>query len=269
MSLTTHYTALQDQTARNRLNQRAFRSRRQQYIKELEEKLRAHEQAGVQATSQVQMAARVVARENAVLRTLVRDKTGCSEQQLNSYLSSALWPVPEEPGETLGHILSRNETSLGVVLHAGKKESPAAECHLVVDYHLRPSPSGSAAPIPQPQPYIGGDRKRHDDHTQHVPSDKAVADLDDNESTTTDQDMAGLESHRSFDFGSAGIDENNMSDFDRQQGPSMSCEEAAKIISSISTMDSSSDIREQLGCTSVGTCNVDNMQVFQIMGQSI
>ena len=270
-ALTAHCAALQDQTARNRINQRNFRSRRQQYIKELEEKLCAYEQAGVQATSRVQVAARVVARENAVLRNLVRETTGCSEQQLNSYLSSALRVVPERSGETraLGHRLPRIETSPNILLPADKKESPVAESRLEPDYVPRPNPLSSAAPNPQPRPYIGSDRKCHDNHTPHIPSDKILADVDGSESPATGQGVTNLESHRSFDSGSAGVDGNQLSDFDRQQGPSMSCEEAAVIISSISTNEGSRDIREQLGCTSVGTCSVNNMEVFQVMEEAI
>ena len=49
----------------------------------------------------------------------------------------------------------------------------------------------------------------------------------------------------------------------------MSCEEAAIIVSSISIMDGPRDIREQLGCTSVGSCDVNNVEVFQIMEKTI
>lgn len=269
--LTAHYATLQDQTARNRINQRNFRSRRQQYIKELEERLRVYEQAGVQATSRVQVAARVVARENAMLRNLVRETTGCTERQLNSYLSFALQPVPERPGETraLGHPFPRIETSPSIILPADKNVLPVAESRLEPNYVPRPNPHGSANPDAQMRSHIDSDRGCHANSTLHSPSDKILADLDGGESTATAQDVTDLESHRSVDSGSAEVEGNQWSECDRQQGPSMSCEEAAAIISSIRITEGPCDIREQLGCTSIGTCNVNNMEVFQVMGEAI
>lgn len=269
LELTAHYATLQDQTARNRINQRNFRSRRQQYTKELEEKLRAYDQAGVQATSQVQMAARVVARENVLLRNLVREMTGCSEQQLNSYLSSALRPGPERAGETraFGPPLPRIETSPSLLPSADKKESPVAQSHLEPDYVSGLGQSGSAAPNPLPRPYVGTDPRCHNNHNPYLPSDKVLADSNGSESVDTSYNPK-LESHRSFDSGSTGV-RGKSSEFNKQQGPSMSCEEAAAIISSIGIIDGPRDIREQLGCTSVGTCNVNNMEVFQVMEEAI
>ena len=270
-TILTDNVALQEQTARNRINQRNFRSRRQHYIKELEEKLRAYEKAVVQATSRVQVAARVVACENIVLRDLVREITGCSEQELNSYLPSAMRPVSEQPSETraLGHRFALIESSPSILLPAGKKELPVAESHIKPAQPSRPNPTSSAAPNPQPPPYICSNSRCHDSRTPHIPSDKILADLDGNESTLARQDVTDVESHRSFDSGPAPVDGNQSPDFDREQGPSMSCEEAAAIISNISVMDGSRDIREQLGCTSGGTCSVNNIEVFQVMGEAI
>ena len=91
-----------------------------------------YEKPGVQATSRVLVAARVVACENIVLRNLVREITGYSEQQLSSYLPSTVRPVSEQPGETraLGHHFARIESSPSILLPAGKKESPVAESRL-------------------------------------------------------------------------------------------------------------------------------------------
>ena len=217
------------------------------------------------------MAARAVACENTVLRNLVREITGCSDQQLNSYLRSTFRPVSEQPGETraLGHRFARIESSPSILLPAGEKESPVAESWLEPAHPPRPNPTSSATPNPQPPPHIGRDSRCHDSRTPHIPSDEVLADLDGNESTPAGQDVTDLESHRSFDSGPALVDGNQSKDFDRQQGPSMSCEEAAAIISSIRIMDGSRDIREQLGCTSGGTCSVNNVEVFQVMGEAI
>ncbi|KAJ9605205.1 hypothetical protein H2200_010595 [Cladophialophora chaetospira] len=59
---------LQSALTRNTLNQRASRARRKDYIHTLEQRLHAYEAHGVQATAEVQAAARRVAGENAALR---------------------------------------------------------------------------------------------------------------------------------------------------------------------------------------------------------
>lgn len=207
----------------------------------------------------------MVARENTVLRNLVRETTGCSEQQLNSYLSFVLRAIPERPVKTRARI----DTSPSILLPADKKESPIAESRVEPDCGPRHNPPCSAAPSPKSRPCIGTDLRCDDSHTPHIPNDKIPVDSDGRGSTATGQDVAEPESHRSFDSGPAGVDGNQSSVFDRQQGHSMSCEEAAIIISSISIMDSAHDIREQLGCKSVGSCNVHNMEVFQVMGDAI
>jgi hypothetical protein len=76
-----------NQTIRNRLHQRTHRARRQQYIKELEEKVQKYELATVEATVQVQNSARFVLEENAALRRLLREK-GVAEEEIDEYLSS-------------------------------------------------------------------------------------------------------------------------------------------------------------------------------------
>ncbi|OAP61794.1 hypothetical protein AYL99_03997 [Fonsecaea erecta] len=57
---------------RNTINQRRCRARRQVYIEDLERRIRAYETQGVQATAEVQTAARKVAEENRALREEVK-----------------------------------------------------------------------------------------------------------------------------------------------------------------------------------------------------
>lgn len=57
---------------RNTLNQRASRARRRTYIRDLERCVHAHEAQGVQATAEVQAAARRVTEENRALKEEVR-----------------------------------------------------------------------------------------------------------------------------------------------------------------------------------------------------
>lgn len=71
--------------ARIRDNQRRSRARRREYIAELEQRLRAYELSGVEASSEVQLAARRVAEENRQLRELLH-KHGFQDEYVSSFL---------------------------------------------------------------------------------------------------------------------------------------------------------------------------------------
>ncbi|KAF4976610.1 hypothetical protein FZEAL_6749 [Fusarium zealandicum] len=96
--------------ARIRDNQRRSRARRREYLQELEQRLRVYELQGVEASSEVQQAARRVAEENRQLRGLL-NRHGISDDYISSYLHSGApaqadpTPVPHfnsgNPGETV------------------------------------------------------------------------------------------------------------------------------------------------------------------------
>ncbi|KAK4936198.1 hypothetical protein LTR66_015369, partial [Elasticomyces elasticus] len=79
-----------DLTARNRVNQRNLRNRKQQYTKDLEEKVRTYEADGVQATAEVQAAARRVVDENNALKEVLRRELGLSDDEISKRVSSLL-----------------------------------------------------------------------------------------------------------------------------------------------------------------------------------
>ncbi|KAF2790442.1 hypothetical protein K505DRAFT_364716 [Melanomma pulvis-pyrius CBS 109.77] len=60
--------------ARIRDNQRRSRARRKEYLQELEAKLRSCEQQGIEASAEIQSAARKVLEENKKLRALLRER---------------------------------------------------------------------------------------------------------------------------------------------------------------------------------------------------
>ena len=73
---------------RNTLIQRASRERRKNYIQGLERRVHAYEAQGVQATTEVQVAARKVADENRALKveiTHLREKCAVLEQKIQSF----------------------------------------------------------------------------------------------------------------------------------------------------------------------------------------
>ncbi|KAF2690475.1 hypothetical protein K458DRAFT_399780 [Lentithecium fluviatile CBS 122367] len=67
--------------ARIRDNQRRSRARRKEYLHELETKLRSYEQMGIEASTEIQSAARRVLDENRKLRTLLHER-GVSDTEI-------------------------------------------------------------------------------------------------------------------------------------------------------------------------------------------
>ncbi|KAM4056719.1 hypothetical protein HRG_003587 [Hirsutella rhossiliensis] len=79
--------AQRDNLARIRDNQRRSRARRREYVHELEQRLRVYELQGVEASTEVQMAARRVAEENRQLRELL-NRHGVCDDHIAHYLQS-------------------------------------------------------------------------------------------------------------------------------------------------------------------------------------
>ena len=71
---------------RNRENQRRSRTKQKEYITSLEARVRKFEKSGADITTEVQIAARKVAEENHVLRTLLR-KLGVSTAEIDDHLA--------------------------------------------------------------------------------------------------------------------------------------------------------------------------------------
>jgi hypothetical protein len=74
--------------ARIRDNQRRSRARRKEYLQELEARLRQCELQGIEAASEIQMAARRVADENKKLRALLAQQ-GLGEDNIEAYLQAS------------------------------------------------------------------------------------------------------------------------------------------------------------------------------------
>ncbi|KAK5998344.1 hypothetical protein PT974_00723 [Cladobotryum mycophilum] len=75
-------------------NQRRSRARRREYIQELEQRLRTFELQGVEASAEVQMAARRVAEENRQLRELL-NKHGFGDEYIAQYLQVGTVAPPD------------------------------------------------------------------------------------------------------------------------------------------------------------------------------
>jgi hypothetical protein len=77
--------------ARIRDNQRRSRARRKEYLQELEARLRQCELQGIEASAEIQLAARRVADENKKLRMLL-NQNGVGDDNIKAYLQSTASP---------------------------------------------------------------------------------------------------------------------------------------------------------------------------------
>ncbi|KAJ4270447.1 hypothetical protein NW762_002129 [Fusarium torreyae] len=91
--------------ARIRDNQRRSRARRREYLQELEQRLRVYELQGVEASSEVQQAARRVAEENRHLRSLL-NRHGIGDDYISSYLHSGT--AAQADPTAISHFTSSN-----------------------------------------------------------------------------------------------------------------------------------------------------------------
>ncbi|KAF2222576.1 hypothetical protein BDZ85DRAFT_282631 [Elsinoe ampelina] len=74
---------------RNRLKQQRSRARRKEYLTDLEDRLRTYERQGVQASVEVQSAARHVVAENQALRKLLAQH-GAQPAEIEAFVKSQL-----------------------------------------------------------------------------------------------------------------------------------------------------------------------------------
>jgi hypothetical protein len=139
---------------RIRDNQRRSRARKKEYVQELEQRLRVYEQQGVEASTEIQQAARRVVGENRKLRFLLNEQ-GINDSSIESYLQSS--------GTIFG------STSHGP---ASTEESASqALDRLLVPRH--PSFGGGVTPLPSSSEF---DREvRRNSLTFHSPSMDASA----------------------------------------------------------------------------------------------
>jgi hypothetical protein len=230
--------------------------------------VRAYEQAGVQATSRVQSAARVVVRQNAVLRGMVRELSGWTEGELDGYLASVSSDV-----EGRG-IDGKAERCGGSGLETARCGLPADDFKesLTMKGTVGEAPlqraSSIAHTVRDPPPVCGINQRHTRNQTSNISIKRNSAAPEPEKATIADDDTT-MKLRGEIHSDPSEI-ELSSSTYKTQQTPSMSCEEAAAIISSISFAGGAAhDIREKLGCTSVGTCSVNNMEVFDVMGESI
>ncbi|KAK3489033.1 uncharacterized protein B0T23DRAFT_190964 [Neurospora hispaniola] len=112
-----HKTAETRQRVRE--NQRRSRARREELMRDLQRRLDEQERLGVQATFEMQQAARQVAHENKRLRALLFQK-GVSDSEVDEFLGRG------DPGPIDNQQVHNNR----LVLNAEQPKTPARSCNL-------------------------------------------------------------------------------------------------------------------------------------------
>ncbi|TKX19288.1 hypothetical protein C1H76_8473 [Elsinoe australis] len=232
---------------RNRLKQQRSRARRKEYLTELEDRLRTYERNGVQATVEVQNAARHVVHENQLLRELLCQHD-VSPAQVDAFLKSKTHAQNAGPSDQTSSV---------------KTESVK---------RLRPAQSSS--PLPQAnQEAVAQDSKGPQISTQHA-NDFGHQDFAERSAETKHLDLPHqdaphedlAESQGGESAGGATPTHSAAFHAMRQAVYSdhISCEEAAHVIASMRGASDAQDILPELGCSGSSKCMVKSSVVFDL-----
>ncbi|MCJ1224477.1 hypothetical protein MMC12_001122 [Toensbergia leucococca] len=240
--------------ARIRDNQRRSRARRQEYLQELEERLRDCRLQGVEVSSELQTAARSVADENRRLRALLKSR-GITGDEINAYVIES-----KDDGRPISR-LAALESLLGKEIPCEREgngcfgrdlgpcrppstSTPAPMLESVQDYPLREAffpPFANQTVdddnMPPIQRSSGLDLPPNSFVQQLLPEEIQAKD-----STAT---------HSNNEL----FEDNNTS----------SCEFAAGIITGMKSGLLNSEIKIELGCRTEVDCKVDNSTVFTVL----
>jgi hypothetical protein len=276
---------------RNTLNQRLCRARRKDYITDLERRVREYEARDVQATTEVQNAARAVADENRVLREEVR-----TLRQRNLVLEGLLAKADAE---------TEARSMVDKVIVEEERRGPSPRGRGIADLKsvgrpLRVRESVAGGQYPSPPRDIdrirGGTIQLHrtgnstsgaveDVHVQHMPERQQQPSPTSRPpsepiSTNTEHERTPTKAEDNMQPATLPSPHNSISassspgDHPPIHSPnSTPCEQAAMIIASMRGLQSTdstinTDILPALGCQtpeSARSCAVDNIRLFGIL----
>lgn len=248
-------------SARVRDNQRRSRARRKEYLQELESKLRKCEASGVQASVDIQLAARSVSEENARLREengklredneRLRRMLRKSEEGVKALLDDRINSSYIREGEThTSHPQKVTETSKVPAIQDTATSPKEMNTHhyttVLSSAPFMHTPTQQSYP-PQPSDASPGYAISTERHQIGRPN--ASTRIKSTPSETPDQDSCYI-SNNDLPFGD----------------DTSSCEYAAHIITSMRADVSTDDVRADLGCGSDvkewRKCKVDNSKLF-------
>ena len=244
--------------ARIRDNQRRSRARRKEYLQELEGKFRNCELLGVEASSEIQAAARRVAEENKLLRLLLLQR-GVPESEIDDHLGRSY----DKP-----HITS-SLTTLDSMLTARKPcsgERSGCSPHLSASssssLHSKPvSTSSSSTSNPSTnnqQPAIAWSDMSLATSAQSYPDTDVLFHVD-------DISRMGHECHPVASDVWSGPGSYELSEEVNADTDMSSCTFATNIIRDMGAGVSSEQVKAELGCAPNMDCKVDNSTLFRVM----
>jgi hypothetical protein len=267
---------------RIRDNQRRSRARRKEYIEDLEQRIRRFERQGVEATTEVQAAARKVAKENALLRSLLVAH-GVSHYAIDDYLrgkhyNTDLVPlIAKTPVSAVGAgTLSNVPTSLVNEAEVRAPYSPSSSgcwraCQQSIEhpipskvFHENKSqglPHVAEITTTPPGPQMSTCCNPSTEVA--VPMDPAIG----RQAASTSIEQSGKTPQPS-PFGPisqpcrhVGAE---MPQGEFKMDDETSCEAAANIIASMRGGDAETVLAE-IGCSPGNTCSVKNMTIFDLL----
>lgn len=231
-------------TARIRENQRRSRTRRKEYIQQLEQRLRSFEKLGVAATQDVQKAGRKVAAENISLRSLLMIH-GVTEIQIEEYLRSQR----QSTSSTLSQCPSV------VSLLSANLHLPTAHSQPPVDYHHPLATPSSRELNNSPHPL----------EPFEIRSSPPISDTKSCMDTLNRQESGAGRAVELSSVTAETVPESQHVGGVQDTGQFTSCVTAASLIESLRNHSDYRDVRSELGCESESNCMVKNMSIFDIL----
>lgn len=251
-------------TIQNRNNQRLARARRKELIDDLQKRLHEYERRGVEASLEMQQAARLVTLENQRLRLLLAAR-GISQQEITAHLSA--YDTPRDGAEARpGSIPPPWNHRCAATGHAVDtvKAGPTPST-----FNRLPSPPTTAVSSPDPAPLgyaspgpassvleasdYGIKEARQEPGQGHAPP--LFHDMQGQDAPGTLPSMS--------DFYWPPVSPASVSD--SASSPEMSCLEAASILAGISQNADSACHQLLLGCIGNEDCTISSARVFQLM----
>ena len=241
-------------SVRIRDNQRRSRARRKELIDDLKQRLRVFENEGAQATVEVQIAAQKVAKENDVLRSLLREH-GVTDLEIEDSIRSKLFPsdVPSAEKSWLKAKELSSQLLLPQDIRSGRLSNPrfvdGRPSKLVTqdDTHMTTSTTLS-------HQVYQGDMVT----TSQAPSPGSTKSCPQWHDTLTTAPLYN-------DVAIQPIEAQEVDSHRHSADDTTSCEIAASIIASMRGHVDAEEARAELGCSSSLSCMVKNTTIFQRM----
>ena len=247
--------------ARIRDNQRRSRARRKEYLQELEGKFRNCELLGVEASSEIQAAARRVAEENKLLRLLLQQR-GVPESEIDDYIGSRSTDSPQDPNRptALDSMLSARKPCSGE--KPGCTSSPHPSMSSASSVHSKPistSPPGTLGSSAHGQHRaMAWPGMSMAPSNQPYPNPDMLYGADDFARTDSEYRQAASENW-------SGPVNYEFTEAINADADTSSCTFATNIITDMRTDISPEQVKAELGCAPNTDCKVDNSTLFSVM----